>query len=133
MKKLFFAIAILFSISVKAYNVSDTLRPESTPPIGVKTNKSQKAAPLRAKNITPKNIAGRVIATKAMINIVNPDNYDSTFTMVTTLYGSDSVSNKTYEIKLVDTYKGTVLGSYPPTVQQQEAKAASAYGLNFLN
>jgi hypothetical protein len=133
MKYTFFAIAILFSISVKAYNVTDTLRPESTPPIGVKTNKSQKAAPLRAKNITPKSYGGVLMAYNAIANITIPDNYDSTFNLIFTVWIKDTTNQQISILKQVTPLKGVALGSFPPTPAQQEAAASTKYGVTFLN
>jgi hypothetical protein len=122
MKKLFFAIAILFSVSSYATSIPDTIKP----------TKAQKVA-LHAKNISPKQLAGKIVATKAAVNIGNPDIYDSSFNLVVILYGTDTTTNTLYQIKFVNAYKGTVLGNFPPTVPQQEAKAAADFGLNFLN
>lgn len=122
MKKLFFAIAILFSVSSYATSMPDTIKP----------TKAQKVA-LHAKNISPKQVAGKIVATKAAVNISNPDIYDSSFNLVVILYGTDTTTQTLYQIKFVNAYKGTVLGSFPPTVPQQEAKASTDFGLNFLN
>jgi hypothetical protein len=122
MKKLFFAIAILFSVSSYATSMPDTIKP----------TKPQKAV-LRAKNISPKQLAGKIVATKAAVNISAPDTYDSSFNLVVIIYGTDTTNQTLYQIKFVNAYKGTVLGNFPPTVPQQEAKAATDYGLTFLN